>query len=1307
MTINTVSSSTGILLSTDSKASPIPVVQFDKITIDSKDRETSALGAVTSNLVINLDMNIEILLSNALFSPNTNVMDHLSLCIVRSASRKVSSKIEEGADILEMLTARSRANRAIRKIYSGPLKNIFNKDSSSGLKITQSNSAPTIDPESERNMMKISFQKNDTFKNSEKIPHLSYYAFCFLDLESLAESLGVANIPNFIPTYGPVAGENVISNGRVKTTSHVFYVTSPFPKELSGTFWTGPVMKNAKDKYFSARWAKRKVDKRGTIKNYLVSSNPPLDLERIEVDNTKIQDFRLLREIPNFNIDLRPSNFSPLIIEGKDNFDNSIENPDTYISNAFLTRDMKNQCMFIFEFDYENTLIKESKFGKILTNPFVSKKTKQKINLYSKITNLQIIRRQVETARGYNKLSSVTLGISRSELNPETQIIVETSSDQSNNNTLKKTKSYAPSKAFVGSKRKKLIGSIMELPSVKNSPSQTKTIAVTDASITELTDGTYQYGVKIQMEDGSIRFLNERLKRLETIRGYLVGYYNLIQIPPKSYQTINSVKEYYDLIFARRKVRGKRNRANIAEKREINVLRRELGILIGNLKANEILYPWIIAPAYLVDTLESISDFSYSSKPKKIQKTAPLQTAPARLESGTATARPTPSIPSSPTGERLYAGPTSAPSIYETEMGDAMMSTKSILGAAIDSSSTGKKSTPPLSMQASSMETGISSSTEFSPKPIDLFDEESALFAIRSLLNPVTASSESILTVISTLDSLVQKIRDMMGSSAEIEMPNTSVRRRGTARNSKVSVIELEDHFVELFDARLSTFPSMDYIGFAFNPPGFPSVSGNYGGEISILPGSNADDLDVEEAEEDSDPVGANAVTVDDWEIRTSDEEEMAADEREGARKAAARAAAAGADSDAPASVVDPNFENNGAASDAKSENFVSDVSAPAPPTESAREANRRKIKERKEKRKRREEEKNSGGAMMSVTDGPSEKQTLTPAIIDSKDGTFLQRSVAYDGYNDTQQYVEMQNKIVSQSTGRTPARNSTNQDNLNLIMGELNVQVTPAGTPMAVQTSLTRGQNRVSPTIPVSDIFGGDDLQNTDTSQTRQNGCIPGSDGGNGSETMELCKNENNAAPVFQRLANIMAVNGQLDEVTPKSNASSSRKSSGKFAEMNTRKKSLSESGPGGEFSSPRKNLSQGMTAEVSIFMGYETGSDGNFMIKRPVFKTPNKKEWSEIFRKLKSKKNKFDVILCMVKKKVGDAIAPAGLNIVETNTYFLITRDNASLLARPEPAISSRKDGPSKKARNSAKGVRVEDIPVQAVRSVKIGIR
>ena len=248
MTINTVSSSTGILLSTDDKTSPIPVVRFDKITIDSKDRETSALGAVTSNLVINLDMNIKILLSNALFSPNTNVMDHLSLCIIRSTSKKVSSKIEQGADILEMLGGFNSGKRPIRKIYSGPLKSIFNKDSSSGLKITQSNSAPTIRPESEKNTMEVSFQKGDILKNSEKIPHLSYYAFCFLDLESLAESLGVANIPNFIPTYGPVAGESVISNGRVNTTSHVFYVTSPFPKELNGTFWTGPVMKSAKDK---------------------------------------------------------------------------------------------------------------------------------------------------------------------------------------------------------------------------------------------------------------------------------------------------------------------------------------------------------------------------------------------------------------------------------------------------------------------------------------------------------------------------------------------------------------------------------------------------------------------------------------------------------------------------------------------------------------------------------------------------------------------------------------------------------------------------------------------------------------------------------------------------------------------------------------------------------------------------------------------------------------------------------------------------------------------------------------------------
>lgn len=1135
MAIDIVTVSSGVLLSKEEKASTIPVVNFKRITLDTKNQTTTALGEISSDLAISLDMNIEIKFSSSLFSSNANFMDHIGVCILRTK------------------------NEEFKKIFKGPLTNLLPKSSSG-----ESEVSPTIDPRSEKRIMRVSFQKNDVLTSSEDTSNLSYHAYCFLDLKSLARSLGIEDLPKLAKTEGPVSSERIISNGKVNSTSHVFYVTSQFPENLRGTFWTGAVIQSAN--------------------GWVSASDPPLNLEKIEVTNTKIQDFRLLRKIPNLNINLKPDTFSPITIKGKDNFDNSIKNPDAYISNAFLTRDMKNNCRFIFEFDYEKTLTRESKFGKIMTNPFVPEATKQKISLYSKITNLQIIRRQVETARSYNRLSSVTLGINRSELNPEIQIIVETYSDPTKNNLLKTSKSWAPGIA-IGNKTNGEVGSIMEIPSVKYSPKQTKTIAVTDKSISQMTDGTFQYGVRIQIEDGSIRFLNKRLKSLQTIRNYLVGYYNLIQVPVISYSaTVRSIPAYYNLIF---KTEAGGNRANLIEKIEINSLRTELGFLIGSLDSTETLYPWVIAPEYIVDTLESISDFSLIPKTKRIVLVTTIETSAAALTSMQGTPNPPAANP-----------------------------------VAISK-----------------------------PDTTDSFDEDAALFALKSLLNPATATSESILEVMSTLDAIVQKIRNMMGSSAEIEQANTSVKRLGVARNSKVSVIELEDYFVELFDTRLSTFPAIDYIGFTGIVEPIP---GPRNPRISLIPGSDVNSLDIQNTKTDGSAPGPNGLTADDWQSRVTDEEEMAG----------------------PPKTESPESEA---------------------PDLSTKEKRRQNLREKTAERK--------NNASTSILAG-SKPQTLTPSIIDSRDGLVIERSVTVEGYAEPQPYVKMQNTIISRSMGRGISSRTSNQDNLNLVMSALNVFVDTSKTPMAVQTSLITSQNRVSPLVPVAKILGSQDLQKDNTKNLQKNGCIPSADVGPGSTALELATNQSNALPLTQNLANIVARNGALDQVTSRANGNS-RRPSGILASGRSPINSaaiLENAGPNLEFGS-------GMTANIAIFMGYEKDSAGGIMIKKPIFKVFSKQEWPEVLRKLRSKNNGFDVLLCRTKKE-DNVNSATGLNVVETNTYFLITKNAASLAKQPSkkrgrPQQPIRPGGTQRGRKPSSPigKINIEDIPPEALNSA-VGI-
>jgi len=1213
MALDTSPSSTGVLLSSDNKDSQIPTILFDMITLD-EGVSTPILGRPqTSNLIVNLKMHIEIPVA----SSDNDILKNIGVCVVRCTSAQAAKYIESTGKI----------PKKVQKIYEGPLKNLLG---GTDINIIGSSPKEVFETSSGKRIFNISFQKNDKLAATHPVPHLSYYAFCYLDLKSLVESLGIEDIPSLGPTIGPISGENVISVGKVNITSYVFFITSPFPENLSGTYWTGPVLQDKAGKWGSARLAPGFGMEAG-----LLPTNPPMDLDRIQVRNSKIQDFRILRQIPNLNFDLIPSNFSPIIIKGRDNFNNSIQNPDAYISNAFLTRDLHNNCRFIFEFDYDRALVRESKFGKILTNPFVPKETKKKIYNYSPITSLRIVRRRVETVRGYNRLSSPSLGINNSEIEPEELVIVETASDPERNNTLKRVVLVAPDTGR-RNRESQAVASVMELLSLKNSPKHTRTISVTDNSISQIQNGTHQYGVKIEMEDGSIRFLNERLKRLRTLRTYLKEYYELKQIPKKSYQTISSIKDYYDIIFSSGPPpiftpvdpfgaphESNFNRASFADKIEINNLRTELGFLVGNLDPRETLYPWVIVPEYLVDTLESISDFSYITKSKNIQNTQIMQTPAAQFNS--------------PDAEppEILGRPTGLARLNEVDSGARDYGIGASQGVSLDS--------------FDRIDSDPSAPTATQMRAIDLFDEKAARFALRSLLDPRSSTSESILQVIGILDMLTQKIRIMMGSSAQIEEVSVSTRRQGVAQNSKVSVLNLNDYFIELFDASLSILPAVDHIGFKRSAGRTHTINSTGGYSTVFAAGSSINGLDVNNITGkhggDAGPLG---MTVDSLKAVVEDERAIddAIDQAE-----AEFAAAPGAPADDPR---EPEA-----------------IRQAAPPT--------------KEKTAR---------TVRKAQQTDSDELIITPTVFDDRQGGIIEVTTTTKNWLAPEQYVNMQNAATAIAVSETPSFASTNQDRINITMSTLNVEVLPMGTPMAVQESLNTGQNRDGQTVSVGDILGTGDRQTLGTANAQNNTCVPGTDGGDGSTDLAMCKDENNAQRATQTLMNLLAENKAFSAAFDRTNGNPTM-----LKDIYKKKNKKKEEGPpqsrSSTYNSPRENLIYGMPAKITIFMGYEKDSQGGIMIKRPIFKSPA--SWQEAMARLKRSSDPSDVLLCKLEPS-----DPDGPRFVETNVYFLVTKDKNTLAAQVSGHQRSKAETPKRDMLKNI--IRERNIPPKALKSIYI---
>jgi hypothetical protein len=1239
---DTVAESTSVILSKDSRESPIPIVYFDRITLDTLDMMSTARAIRTarrgftvsksdlpprppdprqgpSDLAINLKMHLELPLNQASLTTDNKILKHLNVIIMRSEDGRISKAVEISGDLL----IKKFINQpGYTKIYQGLLSSLNPRKIIIG----------AAEEATDKKTLEVSFQLDDYPPNAKE--HLSYYAMCYVEMkQDLIKqrpdnpgtpgqaSLGTGTpstrgvSPSPLPGWrrpgpqipGPVSGENVFTAGRLNVTSYVYVVTSPFPAKLAGTYWAGPVFQDKNGKWSSALW---------TIsmgRPQLKSTKPPMDLDRITVRNSKIQDFRIVKQIPSLKINLRPDKFFPLTIKGKDTYDNSIKNPDAYISNAFLSRDMHNNCRFMFEFDYVKFISRESKFGKILTNPFVPKSTKEKIYLYSRINSLQITRRQIEARRGYNRLGSPILGIYRTDWPSEIKTIVESASNEENNNLLQSIRSFAPGKS-IGTIPNDQVGSIMELPraTLKFSPEETRTFMVTDNSVTVLSNGTYQYGVKIEVEDGSVRFLNERLKRLQTIRNYLVGYLNLVQIPKKSYQTISSKTEYYNRLFAKD---PRRDTRAVLESAEINNLLTEKGRPVGNLTSKDILYPWIVAPEYFVDTLESISDFSSIIKPNhgSADLSRIRQTAEAMLTASNFTA--------------------------------------SNVGAF-------KKNL------ASRIANRRSSQNKGASQAGDPFNERATRFALQSLLDPFTATPVSITEVIKLFDFLSQKIKEMMGTSAQLDEPPDSIKRLGVSKNSKVSVLNLEDTFIELFDVQLSKFPAVDYIGFAGSPGLFPAVPGPNSFQTVVQHGASVNEL-AEGAINSQEPLdaGLNGVTVEDFQLRIEDEEEMSLD----------------TDDEQETSTENSTTEQQGKKSQDGSQK-------------------REKLKEHLKEKKRKSE--GEPGGVIKKTGGVF----LTPSVIDSKNGLVIERSSIYSGTHEPEQYTSMENRAVAAFTGDAPSGPRVLvQDDVNHIMTKLNISVVPQGTPMSVQIDLNKGQGKDTHIISVDKVLGQEGSTVFKTNMVTQGTPSDGDD----PMLLEIHRNQEYVRAIAQQFINTVAHTGVVDRVNGKSNGNPERikefyqdrdslsvrekliaiaKKIKKDPEsvpdrvkdyMNSLRKRYLDSERSMDVS-PMYRLSMGMLVKVTIFKGYELDGDGRFMIKKPIFEEP--KSWSTVFSNLQNKKTSSEVVLCRIEKEFDEELGigtSAGLNLVDTNVYFLITKNMASLALRKTNNTSTRPTG------------------------------
>ena len=360
-------------------------------------------------------------------------------------------------------------------------------------------------------LYQISYQASFEVEYSkEEIEGMVLFALVEMDVEQLGEDYDFD--PSFLPTdrelgdlyAGNEVDERIFTAGKVNTTSYTFYLKD------TNEVWAGPYI----DK------GQLEEPRRTTgefVTNPLASPGGiPIDLRRVQVPNLKIKDLTQINILESGQEDIKPALEEPQkIIQKRKNRDQlRVDLQQPYASHCYISQGREGYVSLLFQIDLRKLVRNQSALGSIFeTN--LPETSKEEIYNLSTIKNLQILRRRVGAVQSIDKLGTKK----RSFLFDSSRNIVENLITSSDNKDGKLEQKSKEGEAF-----------LKEVENVSFSQ-DTRTFTATDYEIEKITDGYYQYGVSVEIIDGVIPFLNERLNLLLEAKKGFDSYYDDAMTP--------------------------------------------------------------------------------------------------------------------------------------------------------------------------------------------------------------------------------------------------------------------------------------------------------------------------------------------------------------------------------------------------------------------------------------------------------------------------------------------------------------------------------------------------------------------------------------------------------------------------------------------------------------------------------------------------------------------------------------------------------------------------------------------------------
>lgn len=510
----------------------VPDVYIRKITLESSgtpivesnphidhDRERQPRKEDNpDSLTVTIDLLMKEKLDNDLIGTwfaNQDLSKYLEIKVFQSTDPKVTAILSAGSDFLDLIEPQK--NVPVQDLKMKLAATVFEVGSADEVyKILEKKTAfrkqaankqgvgvtpkitqykETVDDDGNK-VFNVSFQQRFEVKTANP-EHLAYFAKTSLNLQALAQDFGIDfDSIGLKAMNGKIASDLVIDDFEIVNQSFTFL-------DVQGKIWTGFTHTLSNGQYRSGA----------------TETTDSFELTRMPVSNTKIQDFRDVKEIErltlNFNaIENNFLNKNITKVLTNDNMDS--ERVPVYFSEMSLTRDKDGDAKFFFSVDFDKMIQDKAVFGRLFAAG--NERLKMSMLKNTQIRSLRILRQRVKENGSLNQLGS-PCGIGVFDQNEALELISHSNE--------KSWKRFTSTKFSNGTLKE------IELVMEEKAP-MIRHFTGMDLSMSEVTDGMYRYVVELEIDDATVEFLIDKVRDLLDAKTSLQRYLSEASTPSMS-----------------------------------------------------------------------------------------------------------------------------------------------------------------------------------------------------------------------------------------------------------------------------------------------------------------------------------------------------------------------------------------------------------------------------------------------------------------------------------------------------------------------------------------------------------------------------------------------------------------------------------------------------------------------------------------------------------------------------------------------------------------------------------------------------